>query len=171
MNALVVYDTAFGNTERLARVIAEGLTGLGEVVVVRAAEASLAPPPDLLVVGGPTQRRRMSPALAGLLEGLPRRSLRGVRAATFDTRYRMARLLTGSAAADAARRLERAGCQIATSPESFFIERDQPPEGEKRRHHLEQLEPGELERAGQWARDLAASLGTGTSSARTTGGA
>jgi flavodoxin len=170
MRGLVVYDTEFGNTERIARAIGEGLASLGEVRVASAAEATLVPPPDLLFVGGPTQRHRMSPALAALLESLPRRSLRGVRAAAFDTRYRMARLLTGSAAADAGRRLERAGCQMIASPESFFIERDRPPDGEKRRHHLEQLEPGELERARQWAGDLAASLAPGAMPARTATG-
>ncbi len=170
MIALVVFDTEFGNTELIARSIGEGLASLGEVRVTAVAEATLVPPPDLLIVGGPTQRHRMSPALAALLESLPRRSLRGVRAATFDTRYRMARLLSGSAATDAARRLGRAGCQMIAPPESFFIERDRPPEGEKRRHHLEQLEQGERERARQWAADLAASLGPGTMPARTASG-
>ncbi len=158
MNVLIVYDTEYGNTERIARSSAEGLAGLGTVRVVSAAQAALDPPPDLLLLGGPTQRHRMSPRLAALVDSMPRRSLGGVRAATFDTRYRMTRFLTGSAAADAARRLERAGCRMVVPPESFFIERDRPPDGEKRRHHLEQLESGELERARQWARHLAATL-------------
>ena len=158
MNTLIVHDSSLGNTERIARSIGDGLTAFGEVRVVRVAEAALDPPPDLLLVGGPTQRHRASPGLTELLRGLPRRSLRGVRAATFDTRYRMSRLLIGSAAVEATRRLERAGCQVLPS-QSFFIVRDRPPEGEKRRHALEQLEPGELDRARQWAAGLAVSRG------------
>ena len=31
------------------------------------------------------------------------------------------------------------------------MERDVPPQGEKRRHEMERLEPGEEERAAEWA--------------------
>lgn len=163
VNALVIYDSEFGNTERIARAIAEGL---GERYAVRAAPVSEAIQPmsetlDLLVVGGPTQKHGMSPNLHEFLDGLSRRSLRGVRAATFDTRYRMSRLLSGSAARQAAGRLRRAGCHLVSEPESFFMERDVPPQGEKRRHGMEQLEPGEVERAREWARGLAATAERG----------
>ena len=97
----------------------------------------------------------VSPALRGYLDALPRDGLRNTRVATFDTRYRMAPLLSGSAAKDAAGRLRRSGMRLVAAPESFFIERDRPPEGEKRRHGSEQLEPGELERARAWGRRLA----------------
>jgi hypothetical protein len=39
-------------------------------------------------------------------------------------------------------------------PESFFMERDVPPQGEKRRHEMERLEPGEEERAAEWAASI-----------------
>jgi hypothetical protein len=64
----------------------------------------------------------------------------------------MSALLSGSAAKNAAGRLRKAGCRLVAPPESFFIERDLPPKGEKRRHELEGLEPGELERASEWGR-------------------
>jgi hypothetical protein len=112
-------------------------------------------PPDLLLVGGPTQRHGMSPTLRGFLDALPRDGLRNTRVATFDTRYRMAPLLSGSAAKEVAGRLRRSGFRLVAAPESFFIERDRPPNGEKRRHGSEQLEPGELERARAWGRRLA----------------
>ncbi len=86
--------------------------------------------------------------------------MRGVTAATFDTRYRMARFLSGSAAADAAHQLERAGCSMVAPPESFFVERDRPPQGEKRQHGREQLEPGEIARARAWGAELAELLAT-----------
>lgn len=157
MQALVVYDTQFGNTEQIARAIALGLADRAAVDVFAATEAMGRPatPPDLLLIGGPTQRHGMSPALQAYVEALPRDGLRNTRVATFDTRYRMAPLLSGSAAKDAAGRLRRSGCRLVAAPESFFIERDRPPDGEKRSHGAEPLEPGELERATAWGRRLA----------------
>jgi len=157
MQTVVVYDTQFGNTEQVARAIAQGLADNGPVDVIAALEAIglSALRPDLLLIGGPTQRHGMSPALKAYVEALPRDGLRNTRVATFDTRYRMAPLLSGSAAKDAAGRLRRVGCRLIAAPESFFIERDRPSDGEKRRHGSEQLEPGELERARAWGRRLA----------------
>ena len=156
MSILVVYDSWFGNTARVAQAIANGIEPLADVRVLSAVEATSASSerPELLIVGGPTQRHGLSPALAAYLSALLRGSLSNVPAASFDTRYRMSRLLSGSAARAAAGRLRRAGCRLVAPPESFFIVRDVPPEDEKRRHQLEQLELGELERARQWGSDL-----------------
>ena len=117
-----MYDSRFGNTEAVARAIVDGLAEHCSARAVPAAEADLThAAPDLLVVGGPTQRRHLSSGLRSLLDGLPHRSVPGVRAATFDTRYRMARSLSGSAAREAAPRLKRAGCRLVAPPESFFM--------------------------------------------------
>jgi hypothetical protein len=97
----------------------------------------------------------MSPGLAAFLEAFSRRSLQRVPAASFDTRYRMTAFLTGSTAKEAAGRLRRAGCRLIAPPESFFMEKDVPPKGERRRHALEGLETGELERAEEWGRSVA----------------
>jgi flavodoxin I len=157
MQTVVIYDSQYGNTEQIARAIAGGLGEDGSVEVLAASEVVGRPleRPDLLLVGGPTQRHGMSPTLRTFLESLPRDSLRSTRAATFDTRYHMAAVLSGSAASQAAGHLRRAGCQLVAAPESFFVERDRPPKDEKRRHGLERLEPGELERAAEWGRRLA----------------
>ena len=79
MRALLVYDSTFGNTEQIARTIAEGLGGRYTVHLVPAAESAplTSYTSDLLVVGGPTQRRHMSPPLRALLKVLPRRGLQG----------------------------------------------------------------------------------------------
>jgi len=158
MRALMIYDSRYGNTEQVARAITGGLRTAMDVDVRRASaigDAFAGPPPDLLLVGGPTQVHRLSPPLRDCLRALPREALAGVPVATFDTRYRMSALLSGSAARQAAGRLRRAGCHLVAEPESFFIERDRPPEGTKRRHELEHPETGELERAAAWGRQLA----------------
>lgn len=158
MLTVIVYDSSFGNTKRVAQAIESGLGASGTVRVLSAAEAmvQLSERPDLLLVGGPTQRHRMSPPLRAFLDAMPRGNLGGVAAAAFDTRYRMTALLSGSAAGDAAGRLRKAGCRMIAPPESFFMARDVPPKGEKRRHELEGLEDGELGRAKEWGRAVSA---------------
>ena len=150
MRTVVIYDTKFGNTAKIAEAIARGAGARGSVSVLDTAEAamSLAVRPDLLIVGGPTQKRGPSPALRRFVETLPP-SLRGVSAATFDTRYRGATWLMGSAAGEAAKRLGNAGARLAAPPESFFITRGGPLEGQG-------LEAGELERAEAWGRGVGA---------------
>jgi flavorubredoxin len=156
MRSLVAYDTAFGNTERIARAIAGALAEVGVVETrpigeVPARDIVAA---DLLVVGGPTQRHGASPALVAWLQDVARSDLGGTRAAVFDTRYPMAKLWSGSAADAIARWLRRAGCTLVGRPESFFVETDAPEPGEGRRHDLARLQLGEVERAAVWARRL-----------------
>jgi flavodoxin I len=157
MNGLIVFDTQFGNTEQIARAIAAALPLAISVRLEKAGRISRLDTEhvDLLIVGGPTQRQRITASLEAVLEATPRRSLRGLKGAAFDTRYRMAAWLTGSAAQRVARLLKKLGVQLIVPPESFFIERDLPPEGQKRRHEIEHLEPGELERAAEWAQKVA----------------
>ncbi len=153
MKCLIVYDSVYGNTEQVARAIAAALTPAHTVRLVKADQierldtASI----DLLIVGGPTHRHRISSPISAALKATPRGALKGVKVASFDTRYRMAEWLSGSAASGIARRLRKLGGSLQVPPESFFIERDVPPQGEKRRHNLERLEVGEIERATRWA--------------------
>jgi len=145
MNMLIIYDSTFGNTAQLARAMADRLGEHGTVRIALADEASLSEMKeiDLLIVGGPTQRHGLSPAMRDLLERLPRRTLRGAGAAAFDTRYHMAAWKSGSAAHRIASRLKRTGASLLVEPESFFVvEREGP------------LEEGELERAARWAEEV-----------------
>ena len=145
MNTLIIYDSTFGNTAQIAQAMAERLGEYGTVRTASANEAGLAEMKeiDLLIVGGPTQRHGVSPAMRTLLERLPRRSLRGVSAAAFDTRYHMAAWKSGSAAQRIASRLKRTGASLIMPPESFFVALREGP-----------LEEGELERAARWAEEI-----------------
>jgi len=97
----------------------------------------------------------MRATLATLLGAIPRGTLSGVKVTAFDTRYHMAAWLTGSAAKGIAHDLRKLGGRLVVPAQSFFIERDTPPEGQKRRHETEHLEPGELVRATRWAAEIA----------------
>jgi flavodoxin I len=90
MESFIVFDSQYGNTEQIARAVAEVFGEAGQVHIVRADRASALhlSEADLLAVGGPTQRHGLSPALAQLLENIPGGVLNGVAAVAFDTRLR-----------------------------------------------------------------------------------
>jgi flavodoxin len=144
MNAFVLYDSKFGNTEKVARAIGAALE-VDAAVQIQSIKTGMILPPDLdlLIVGSPTHAHGIPPELKMFLDDLPAGALSGARAAAFDTRYRMPVLLTGSAADGIAKRLRRKGAQIVRAPESFFIEHSEGP-----------LVKGEIERATAWAHDL-----------------
>jgi flavodoxin len=148
MRVLVVYDSKFGNTEKLAQSIAEQLRQRGHVTVTTADKpqgTTLEEAVDLLVVGGPTQGHGSSRAMRGWLEGL--KPNHGIPAAAFDTRFVKPRWLTGSAAKVIAGRLVALGFDLIADPESFFVAHGDGP-----------LVDGELERAAGWADTLAGKL-------------
>jgi flavodoxin len=149
MNALVVYDTQYGDTELVAQAIAGALGAHGEVrlILVGAAGPHGLDGGDLLVLGCPTQRHGPTPAFEALLDRLPPERVRGLPAAAFDTRYRMNRLLSGSAARSIARRLRGMGARLVAPPESFFVAGREGP-----------LEEGELARSARWAGEVFAAL-------------
>jgi flavodoxin len=147
MRALVVFDSLFGNTEEIARAIGEALATVATVDVIPASQVSWpdCSELDLVVFGGPTQRRGLSPAMHALLSGEHVGRCCGLPAAAFDTRFHMTRLLTGSAAEAIERRLEALGCQVVAPAESFYVAGREGP-----------LLEGELERAREWALGLVA---------------
>jgi hypothetical protein len=143
MRALVVYESMFHNTQRVAEAIGSGLRPEMDAIVM---EVGVAPslvetPIDLLVLGGPTQAFRMSkpetrkgaakksdsPVVSqgiGIREWIAAQKHHAVRvsAATFDTRFKMSSGLTGSAARGAEKKLRKAGFEIIAPAESFFVE-------------------------------------------------
>jgi flavodoxin I len=146
MKALIVYDSVYGNTEKIARAIAEAITPSNEVKVLRAGEvnpselASI----NLLIVGSPTHGGRPMSTVQDLLNKDPKLSLKGVNVAAFDTRTqaKLARVI-GYAAGRIAGHLKRNGGALIASPEGFFVTGSQGP-----------LKEGELERAAAWAKRI-----------------
>jgi flavorubredoxin len=162
MRSVVVCESWFGNTEQVARVIADELAKHGEAEVVHVDEEILGlEGVDLLVVGAPTHVHGMSssmsrkaaieqsglvaeagPGARGWLEQLQDRP--GAKAAAFDTRIEKSPMLTGSAAKGIAKRLRQHGFELVAEPESFFVLDTGGP-----------LREGEVERAAYWAEGLA----------------
>jgi flavodoxin-like protein len=162
MRALVVYESWFGNTRRIAERIASALAEEGEVELVSVDD----PLPsfqhvDLVVLGAPTHVHGLSGERSrqgaidqrgdageigigarGWIDALPLAGATPV--ALFDTRARKPAWLVGSAAHGMAARLRKRGYRLVADPESFFVRGTPGP-----------LEEGELERAAEWGRTLA----------------
>jgi len=146
MKALIVYDSVYGNTEKIARAIAEAITPSGEVKVLRAAEANASElaSPDLLIVGSPTHGGRPTPAIQNLLNRIAQPSLKGMKLAAFDTRSQgeLARVF-GNAAGHIADDLTKRGATLVATPAGFLVTGTKGP-----------LKEGEPERAQRWARGI-----------------
>jgi flavodoxin len=143
VRSLVLYESEYGNTQKIAIAIAEALGKHGDARVTPAssiADLDAEGRFDVLAVGAPTQRHHMPAAVKELLEGTPRGTLANVRALAFDTRYPRSRWITGSAAGEIGKHLRRMGCKMLAEPESFFVVGEGGP-----------LEPGEEDRARAWA--------------------
>jgi len=143
MNALVVYDSQFGNTEKIARAIAGGL-GATRVVRIGDASAAMLAGVDLVVMGSPTVAWKPTPAVTAFVDGLAGNALQGVAAATFDTRVRSRfGRLGGLAGPKLAAALTAHGAHVVLPAEGFFVAGKEGP-----------LAEGELERATAWGQAL-----------------
>jgi Flavodoxin domain len=180
MRALIVYESMYGNTGRVAEAIADGLRERIAVDLVEVGHAPATVPDEvgLLVVGGPTHvhglsrsKTRQDAALrvsepvisAGVgirewIAALPR-GIHGLLAATFDTRAQGPGFLTGSAAKSAASALRGRGIAVDATA-SFVVARSGPDS-----HDL--VGRDELERARLWGRELATSLVLATAAGTT----
>ena len=147
MKSLVVYDSTFGNTEKIAQSIAAGLKPLGAVKITKASASALADVEGtgLLIVGSPILGGRPSSSMQAFLSGLPAGSLDKVKIAAFDTRMTMPiAKLFGSAAVRMEATLKAKGGSSVATPEGFIVMGRSGP-----------LKTGEIERAAEWARSLA----------------
>jgi hypothetical protein len=170
VQAVVVYESMFGDNQQVARAIVAGLVEGG--VSAEAVEVGQAPPSvsgdvDLLVVGSPNHAWSMprpstrqdaaakadgplvSPGI-GVREWLGDAVLpSGIRTAAYDTRgsHPKAVVAFDHASASIEKGLARLGGTRLAPAEHFLVADMKGP-----------LEPGELDRAQAWGRSLAAQL-------------
>ncbi len=117
MKALVIYDTKFGNTEKVANGIAEVLKA--EAIKASDVEVSTLKEYDVIVFGSPTQAWNMSGGMKGLFKKLQGDSFLGKKAATFDTRFKSR--FAGSAAKKIQSKLLKLDFEIVMEPVSFIV--------------------------------------------------
>lgn len=149
---LVVYDSFFGNTAKIAEAIGEAL---GDAVVINVSDLTQEHlvGVNILFVGSPTRAFRPTPKTVTFLKGLDADALSDVKAAAFDTRippesiesalFRWFVPLMGYADKIIARLLTKAGADLALQSEGFAVLGTEGP-----------LAEGELERAKTWAKEI-----------------
>ena len=164
--AVVVYESVFGDAEKIARAVAEGLSGHLDVDVVAAREAPRRLDSDvrLLVVGGPNHAMGMprpatrqgavkdygaeiADTTTGLHEWLDAAQAAGpVAGAAFDTRMDHPKLVTrmDHASRTEEKLLRGLGATLAVPAEHFTVVDAKGP-----------LADGEVARARLWGRTLA----------------
>lgn len=150
MKTLVIYDSAYGNTEQIARAIAGAVGSPTDISIFRVGEidSSRIKGAGLLIVGAPTNGGRPTPAMLNFLNGISEASLKGMKVATFDTRLTTKLVgLFGYAAGKIADNLKAKGGDLVLAPEGFFVKGSKGP-----------LKEGELERAIAWAEKIKAAL-------------
>ena len=159
MKVVIVYDSMYGNTEKIAQAIGSAFGAQADLTILRVGDVK----PEhftglnLLIIGSPTQRFRPTIAISNWLKELPQASITGVKAAAFDTRLTWEEIsktpalaffvkLFGSgayAARSIANELKKKGAKLVVPAEGFFVKGMEGP-----------LNLGELERGALWARRL-----------------
>ena len=152
MKTLIVYDSVFGNTEKVAWAMHAARTE-AEVCKVSDVKPGQLAGVELLIVGSPTRGFRPTAGMSGFVKNLPAQVLKGVKVAAFDTRIaeedtpsgflRFMIGLFGYAAKPIAGQLVMKGGQLAAPPEGFYVKGTEGP-----------LKEGELERAAEWAKGI-----------------
>lgn len=147
MKALIVYDSVYGNTEKIARSIGGAITGEIKVLRIGEVNPSELEPVDLLIVGSPTYGGRPTPATLDFLNNIRESAVKGMSVAAFDTRLSAKWVkIFGYASGKIAGSLKAKGGTLILSPEGFFVKGAKGP-----------LKEGELERAASWAKEIASS--------------
>lgn len=159
MKALVLFDSLYGNTQKVAETIGDALRNDFDVEVkhVKSVDASQFSPPELLIAGAPTHKMRPSPPMQEFLRNLPKGCLDGIPVAAFDTRInleviesRFFRFIVGKfgfAAERIEKKLKNKGGEVVVPAAGFAVLDTEGP-----------LLEGELKRAGEWAREIASKI-------------
>ena len=160
MKAMVVYDSVFGNTAKIAQAIGQALGSPGDVEIAQVGDAGPAQLAGLtlLIVGSPTRQFSPTGATSSFLKSIPKKGLTGVKVAAFDTRFTVSAIekvrilaffvkIFGYAAKPIAGRLQKKGGALAIPPEGFYVDDTEGP-----------LLKGELERAADWAKQIIVTL-------------
>lgn len=146
MHTLIVFESQFGNTERIAQIIADTIRQSMQVTILR---VSFDFPVDLnqvdlLLLGCPIISWKPSTGMQAFMNKLTPEVMKGKAFACFDTRIRGPKWIVGDACEGMTLQLIQMGGQPLTLPEKFFVRSKQGP-----------LERGETDHAAEWGRTLA----------------
>ena len=120
--AIVIFDTRYGNTEKIAKSLARGLEELSietNCVNTREADVESMKKYALIAIGAPTEWHSASKPMKEFLRKLRNSDLSGKYGFAFDTK--LERALSGSAAKLIEKELKRSGLEIIMSHESATV--------------------------------------------------
>ena len=152
MKTLVVYDTLYGNTGLLARVIANRLPDV-TLVHVEALTPKHIEQSDLIFLGSPSRGYNATKRLRQAVESLPKNALKSKSAAVFETRLKVAKHMprilryllknTGWGDAKLDTMLLRKGAKLISPLGLFYVTTQEGP-----------LREGETDQAEHWAKQI-----------------
>jgi flavorubredoxin len=141
VKALVVYDSMYGNTEKVAKALAAGLQSGGvdvDAIKVDAVKVDELGKVDLLCVGSPVHAWNASKPVQEFLERLKSvDGLTGKKAFAFDTK--MKSRLAGSAGGKIERKLKDISFTIAKRSESAIVKGREGPLQERAEETFKQI--------------------------------
>jgi flavodoxin len=144
MKILVLYDSKYGNTQQVAREIANQLPGEIDLKLVGEFDPQEVSDYQLVIMGSPTHGADATDSFKSFFEQLKSEYLQDVQFGVFDTRVTWWFLkLFGYAAPRMAQRIRSLGGTVIGEPAGFIVSGGEGP-----------LAEGELERAQRWALDL-----------------
>lgn len=150
MKTLLLYDSMYGNTGKIAITIAETLTGDVKIRYVGNVDPKELKSVNLLIVGSPVHGGQPTKAISECIIQLPDNYLKGIKIAVFDTRFgskdhgvgiRVLMSIIRYAAEKLAKTIEGKGGKLIIKPEGFIVTQKNGP-----------LKKGEVKRAQEWAR-------------------
>ncbi|MFB0567809.1 MAG: flavodoxin family protein [Candidatus Bathyarchaeia archaeon] len=127
IKAIVVYDSRFGNTEKIARALARGMEKQGvkvDCVKVDEVDVQKLVEYDFLAIGGPTHMLGMSEPMKEFLEELKTVDISGKKGFCFDTRVqsRLNRFDLNSAAKRIEKKMKKMKVKMIKSRKSAIVE-------------------------------------------------
>jgi len=141
MKTLVIYDTNYGNTKKIAKSVASKLGKNTKTISVSDLKKKDLKGIELLVAGCPVIASSPTEKMSRFLASLKDNELKGVKAASFDTRMKL--FFFTDAAKKISKELTRAGAVIVARPQDFYVRKAEGP-----------LRDGEMEKAAVWAADI-----------------
>ena len=157
MKSLIIYESYFGNTEKIAEAIGPALASKGEAKVAKAVNSSLTDLDgvDLLVIGSPTREFSATKNINAFIKKLNGNTYANLQVAVFDTRsdikevdskfLKFMEKRAGYADDSMVKPLQKQGMKVYEDAPGFFVNDSEGP-----------LKDGEIERAIAWADTISA---------------
>lgn len=158
---IIVYDSYFGNTKKIAEAIETVVKGELDTSIIPINDFSITMLDDvqIFITGSPTRGFRPSEAFLNLFKKLPVNALQGKQVVTFDTRidpidihsaiFRFIVKSGGYAGPKIGKELAAKGGKMVLPAEGFFVEKSEGP-----------LKNGEEARASEWGKKIISLLKT-----------